>query len=161
MEQFAETAVESIGVKAASGGELRGGVEDAGGDHGDDEIAMAAGNRIEDGIELEIAQAPEDGRGVAVRKGAGDEERIGQGRAAGRERASQGQAESMDLMNGQMREIGEGAALDLAVFAVGSAEEDGGRGHAVGHRGHIHAYIISHEMLNNNKIIHVLHAYKL
>jgi len=55
LEQLAETAVESVGVKTASGGEFGGRVEDAGEDHGEDEIALAAGTRIEDGIQLEVA----------------------------------------------------------------------------------------------------------
>jgi hypothetical protein len=42
-----------------------------------------------------------------------------------------------------MREVGQGTRFDLAVFAVGFAEEDGGRGVAIGHGGHVHAYIIS------------------
>jgi hypothetical protein len=45
-----------------------------------------------------------------------------------------------------MGDVGEGAGLDVAVFAVGFAEEDGGRGVAVGDGGHVHAYIISHQM---------------
>jgi hypothetical protein len=106
MQQLAETAVQSIGMKSASGGEFGCGVENAGDDHGQDEVAGAAGKRIEDGVELEVAQTAEDGGGMAVRKGAGDEEGIGQGRFAGRERARQGRAESFDLLSGQMREIG-------------------------------------------------------
>jgi hypothetical protein len=42
-----------------------------------------------------------------------------------------------------MREVGQGTRFDLAVFAVGFAEEDGGRGVAIGDGGHVHAYIIS------------------
>jgi hypothetical protein len=41
-----------------------------------------------------------------------------------------------------MGEIGEGAVADLAVAAEGLAEEDGGRGVAVGDGGDVHAYII-------------------
>ena len=81
---------------------------------------------------------------MTVWKGAGDKEGIGQGRAAGRERTRQGQAEGFDLMRGKMGEVGEGAGLDFAVLAVGFAEEDGGRGVAVGNGGHIHAYMIPH-----------------
>ncbi len=52
LEQLAETAAESVGVKSASGGEFGSRVEDAGDDHGEDEIAVAAGTRVEDGIEM-------------------------------------------------------------------------------------------------------------
>jgi hypothetical protein len=41
-----------------------------------------------------------------------------------------------------MGEVGEGAVADLAVEAEGLAEEDGRRGVAVGHGGHVHVYII-------------------
>ena len=41
-----------------------------------------------------------------------------------------------------MSDVGDGASLDFAVEAVGFAEEDGGRGVAVGYGGYIHAYII-------------------
>jgi len=101
LEQLAETAVERVGVKSASGGEFGGRVEDAGDDHGEDEIALTAGNRVEDGIELEVAQTAEDGGGVTVGQGAGDEEGIGQGRADGSQRACQSQAEGFDLLWGR------------------------------------------------------------
>ena len=45
-----------------------------------------------------------------------------------------------------MREVGQGACFDLAVFTVGFAEEDGGRGVAIGHGGHVHAYMIWQHM---------------
>ena len=51
-EPLAEAAVKSIGVKATGGGELGGRIEDAGDDHGDDEIAQMARLRIENGVEL-------------------------------------------------------------------------------------------------------------
>jgi hypothetical protein len=42
-----------------------------------------------------------------------------------------------------MREVGEGAVADLAVETKGLAEEDSGRGVAVGDVGDVHAYILS------------------
>jgi hypothetical protein len=41
-----------------------------------------------------------------------------------------------------MGEVGKSAVADLAAETEGLAEEDSGRGVAVGHRGDIHAYII-------------------
>jgi hypothetical protein len=159
LEQLAETGVESAGVKAASGGEFGSRVEDSSDDHGQDDIAVAAGNRVEDGIELQVAQAAENSGGVTVRKRAGDEEGIRQGRSGGWERAGQGQAEGIDLMRAEMGDIGESASLDFAVFAEGFAEEDGGRGVAIGDGSHIHAYIISQYIRANKSIITQLHAY--
>ena len=146
LEPFAETGVKSVGVKAASGGELGGGLEDAGDDHGSDEVAQSAGDRVQEGIELEMAQAAQDGGDMAVREGAGDEEGIGQGRAEGGQRARQSQAEGFNLMRGEMGEVGESARLDLAAKAEGLAQQDGGRGRAVRDGGQIHAYILSHKL---------------
>src|SRR6204780_3521124 len=134
--------MESGAMKAAGGGKLGGRLDDAGNDHGDDEIALTTGSRVEDGIQFQVAQATEDGGDMAVRKGAGDAEGIGQRRGGGRWIASQGRAESCNLLGGGMSEIGEGARFDFAVLAIGFAEEDGGRGVAVGYGGNVHAYII-------------------
>jgi hypothetical protein len=41
-----------------------------------------------------------------------------------------------------MGEVGEGAVADLAAETEGLAEEDGGRGVAVGHGGDVHVYIV-------------------
>jgi len=79
---------------------------------------------------------------MAVREGAGDAEGVGQKGRGGRRRASQGRAESFNLQGGEMSEIGKGARFDFAVLAIGFAEENGGRGVAVGYGGDVHAYII-------------------
>ena len=70
MEDVTETVMEGIAVKAASGRQFGSGFDDAGNDHGDDEIALAAGSRIEDGIQMQVAQATEHGGDMAVRQGA-------------------------------------------------------------------------------------------
>src|SRR5450432_2180356 len=67
MEKIAEAAVECVGVESTSGGKFGGWIEDASGDHGDDEISRAARKRIENGIQLEIAQAAEHGSNMAMR----------------------------------------------------------------------------------------------
>ena len=144
MEHLAETVMESIAVKPAGGSKFGSRLDDAGNDHGDDEIALTTESRVEDGIQLQVAQAPEDGGDMAMRQGTGDAEGIGQRRGGGRRRASQGRAESFNLLGGEMREIGKGARFDFAVQAIGFAEENGRRGVAVGHGGDIHAYIIWH-----------------
>ena len=41
-----------------------------------------------------------------------------------------------------MGEIGKGAGMDLAILAEAFAEEDGGRGGAIGDGGDVHAHII-------------------
>src|SRR5450432_2817136 len=144
MEKIAEAAVECVGVESTSGSKFGGRIEDAGRDHSDDEIAWAAGSRIENGIQLEIAQAAEHGSDMAMRERAGDDERVRQWSAGGRQGAGQGESESFDLMGWEMGEVRESAGFDLAVVAVGFAEEDGGRGVAIGYGGNVHAYMLSH-----------------
>ena len=78
-EQLAEAAVKSIGVKATGGGEFRGGIEDAGDDHGDNEIAPPAGLGIENGLELKLPQGAENGGNMTMGTRTIDAERIGQG----------------------------------------------------------------------------------
>jgi len=50
--------------------------------------------------------------------------------------------EGIDARGGPGGEVGEGADLDLAVFAEALAEEGGGVGAAVGDDGDVHAHII-------------------
>src|SRR5690242_11588255 len=56
--------------------------------------------------------------------------------------ALQDGAERLDLSRGPMGDIGEGTVVDLAMETEGLAEEDGGRGAAVGDGRHIHVYIL-------------------
>jgi hypothetical protein len=142
VEDLTETVVESIAVKPASGSQFGGGLDDAGDDHGDDEIALAAGNWIEDGIQMQVAQAAEHGGDMAVRQGTGDVEGLWQRGRGDSQRAGQCQAEGVNLLRGEMSDVGNGASFDFTVEAIGFAEEDGGRGVAVGHGGDVHAYII-------------------
>jgi len=76
-------------------------------------------------------QGAEDGGNVAVRAGADDIEGLRKRGAKGSS-AFQDGAESIDLRRGPMREVGEGAVVDLAVKTERLAKEDGGRGVAVG-----------------------------
>ena len=59
-----------------------------------------------------------------------------------------------------MSDVGDGASFDFAFEAIGFAEEDGGRGVAIGHGGDVHAYIIWQYNKNNKLKIYILHAYK-
>src|SRR6202050_5301480 len=133
--------MESVAMKAAGGGKLGGRLDDAGNDHGDDEIALTTGSRVEDGIQFQVAQATEDGGDMAVRKGAGDAEGIGQRRGGGRWIASQGRAESCNLLGGEMSEVSEGARFEFAVLAIGLAGENGGGGFWVWAGGGVHGSI--------------------
>lgn len=75
---------------------------------------------------MKVAQRAEDGGNVTVRTGTLNAEGVGQGQAFDRGRAGQSAAKGFDLSGAQMSDIGDGAGLDLAVFAIGFAEENGG-----------------------------------
>ena len=109
---------------------------------GQDQIEFATGAFIDEPVELQFAQGAEDGGHVAVRTGADDIEGLRK-RSTDGSSAPQDGAEGIDLSRGPMGDIGEGAVVDLAVESERLAEEDGGRGVAIGDGGHIHAYIIS------------------
>ena len=68
------------------------------------------------------------------------------GFGAGRviEIAAQGTTKRFDTSGMPMREIGEGAIFDFAVFAEGFAEEDGRGRVAVGDGGDVHTDHLSH-----------------
>ena len=94
-------------MKPARRSQFGGRVDDAGYDHGHDEIALSAGSGVEDGIQVQVAQATENCGDMAMRKGSGDEEGILQRRRRRSGRAGQDQAESFDLMGGEMRDVAE------------------------------------------------------
>jgi len=126
-------------MKAAGGSEFGGGFEDAGDDHSDDQVALGATGTREDGFQKEAAEGAESGGDVAVRSRALNVESVG----GGDERlAFEDTAEGVDLGDGPRREVGEGAFDDLCAMAEALAEEDGGRGVAVGDRLDIHGYSI-------------------
>jgi hypothetical protein len=68
-----------VGRQPAGGRQLGGRRQQAGDDHGDDQVPAAVAGRAEQVIEAEAAQHAEDGGDVAVRQGAAD----GQGFLAG------------------------------------------------------------------------------
>jgi hypothetical protein len=142
MEEFGERAAEGIGVKGTGGGEFGSRFENAGNDHGHDQIELAAGMFVDEGVEVQTVQGTEDGGHVAMGAGADDVEGLRQRGAEG-SRAFQDGAECVDFGRRPMGDVGEGAVEDLAVEAEGFAEEDGRRGVAVGYGGDVHAYIIS------------------
>jgi len=140
-EQGSQRGGSGVGMKAAGGSEFGGRFEDAGDDHGDDEVALGATGTREDGFEKEAAKGTESGSDVAVRSGAENQESVG----GGDERfAFENTAEGDDLSGGPRGEIGEGVFDNLCALAEALAEEDGGRGVAVGDGLDVHGYIIPH-----------------
>lgn len=105
------------------GGELGVGFDDAGDDHGQDEVAFGGGRGVEQGLQSEAAAHGADGGDVAMQARLDD---FG-GLIGGDELiAAQGVAEQGDDFRGKGAEVAESLLLDLAVLAVGAAEEVAG-----------------------------------
>jgi hypothetical protein len=119
-----------VGRQPAGGRQLGGRRQQAGDDHGDDQVPAAVAGRAEQAIEAEAAQHAEDGGDVVVRQGAAD----GQGFLAGWQgRAALEQAaQTLDQLGWPVGQVEQGALFDLAGLAVGLAQQDGGRRGAVG-----------------------------
>src|SRR6516165_417791 len=84
LQHLAQTVMQSVGMQSTRGRQLGGRLEDAGHNHGDDQIALSTGARIEEGVELELAQRAENRGDMAVRQRASDAEGIWQGPTRGR-----------------------------------------------------------------------------
>src|SRR6266851_5378884 len=109
-EQGSQRGGSGVGMKAAGGSEFGGRFEDAGDDHGDDEVALGATGTREDGFEKEAAEGAESGGDVAVRSRALNVESIGGGNQGF---AFKDTAEGVDLGSGPRGEVGESAFDDL------------------------------------------------
>jgi hypothetical protein len=96
---------------------------------------------IDERAELQFLQGAEDGGDVAMGTRADDVECMGQGSADGSGSLQNG-AEGVDLSLRPMGEVGESAVVDFAVETEAFAEEDGGRGFAIGYGGNVHVYTI-------------------
>ncbi len=127
-----------LGGEAPGGGELRAGVEDAGGDHRRRQGAHPRGTAVEQPLEAQLPRRARDGGDMPVGSGAQDLEGVVH-RLQG-DAALEQDAQPPDDLVGPLREVGEGALADLAVPAEGLAQQDGGRGVPVGHAFDVHGY---------------------
>jgi hypothetical protein len=114
------------GIEHARGGQFGGGIEQAGDDQCENEIAAALGRATgEQAIEADTAGGSQRGEDMAMRQGTADFEPA---LAGGDEFvAAQGGAQRLHFLVRPGGEIGEGAGFDLAVLAVAFAKKDGGR----------------------------------
>ena len=122
---MAEGGDRAFGVQAAGGGEFGASVDDAGDDHGDDEVTLTGGGTSDEGMEGELAEEPEDGGDVAV-GGAAQATEGGFGIDEGL--AFEGSADEIDDVVWEVGDVAESLVADLAVLAEGSAEEMGAVG---------------------------------
>ena len=107
----AEVVGQAGGVPPAGGGELGLGAQDAGGDHGADEVALGGWLGSEEAGEIKAAERLQHGQDGAVGARADDLEAVG-GVAEGL--AGQMGPEQVDGGIGEVGEIGKGLFLDPA-----------------------------------------------
>ena len=116
------------GVETARGGEFGGGIDQPGDNQGQRQQARARRSRrhqlgaFDARVEPEAASDAERGGDIAMRQRPDDLKAF-----AGRQQLflAQYRAQRGDLLGLPPRQIGEGAVLDLAGFAVGLAQQDG------------------------------------
>ena len=94
--------------------------------------------RSEVAFEADAAGAAEHRGDMAMGPGAHDVE--GAVEAGDGPPAAEQDLEAVDEVGGPLGEVGQGALFDLARFTVGLAQEDGGRGVAVGDSLDVHGY---------------------
>ena len=137
-EEFPQGALARLRSEGARQRQLGAWIQDPAHDHRHAQLALTAALGGDQRVELELLQGAENGGDVAMGLGADDLEGVFEdGDVCG---AAQDGAERLELGRRPVGEVAEGAVLDLAVFAVAFAQEDGGRGGAVGDGGDIHAH---------------------
>lgn len=115
-ERLAQRAVAGFGAERAVGGEFGARFEDAGSDEGERGTPVAAVGGVEQAGQSESVEGGQHGGTMAVRPGAGN----------GGGLALQSRAQHGNFGRRPVREAGDGAIADVAVFAKALAEEDGG-----------------------------------
>jgi len=137
-------------MEPPSRGQLGGGFQNAGDDHGDHQVTLGAPGAGEDGFQASAAKSAQRRGHMTMRSRALDGEGVG-GRNEGL--ALQHPAQGVDLGGGPMGKIGEGAFDDAAIDACGLAEEDSGRGVAVGDGFNVHGKMISPQQQIYTKLL--------
>ena len=143
-------------METARGGEFGGGRENAGHDHGHDQVTLRARRTRENGLQAESAQSAENGGDMAVRSGALNAESVG-GRDEGI--AFENPTKGIDLSRRPGGKIGQGSFDDFAIHPGRLAEEDSGRGVTIGHGFHVHGQALSY-LLDEHEHKTILHGYK-
>ena len=150
------------GLEAAGGGELGAGVSETGDDQSHHQIALGTG-RTQAAIEADLAQGAEEGGDVAVGLGANDVEGGLEVRDGGA--LLEQDTKTLDQFGRPLGEVGEGAFLDLAVLAVGLAQEDSRGRFSIGNGFDVHGYsIFSITVIiitNKENMVKILHGYTL
>jgi hypothetical protein len=124
-ERFAEAGGCGGGREGAGGGELGDRIEDTADQHRQHEVAAAIAVGAEDAVEADLARGAKGSGDVAVRQAAGDGEGIvvGGNDGAAFEHATQ----TFDMRSGSVGEVAQGALMNLAIFPVALAQQNGRR----------------------------------
>lgn len=113
-------------------------------DHGQDEIPLAGALGRDQGLQSEFSDRPQDGIDMAMREAANRREEV----AGTDERlVAQQPAQGINLVLRPVGEVGQGAFADLLALAPAFAEQDGGRGGAVGNGFDVHGNTYSINIL--------------
>ncbi len=137
-EHAAQRRAGRVVVQLAVRGELGGGLDHAGHQHGQQQRLQLLGRRAEPLRGATAARAAKHGSHVPMRQAAFDGEQLcgaGHGHAP-----TQQHLQALDDLGGQAREVGQGALANLAVLAPGLAQEDRRGRVAIGHRLDIHGH---------------------
>ena len=118
-------------------------------DHRHHQVALAATLGGDHGIQTELADRAQDGFDVAVRKSSlGAEEIVRRNQRLIAKQPAQG----FNLSAGPVGEVGQGAFAGFLAFAPAFAQQDGGRGIAIGDgfdvHGSYYSYISSYCQVN-------------
>src|SRR5260370_32198577 len=140
-ENVAEAGSRGDRIEHTGGGELRGRRDQAGHDHGDDEIAGAVAGGAKNAVEADVAQRAEHGGDMAVRQGTADDDALLAGRRGGA--ALEERAQSLDEFARPIRKVDDGAFLDLCAIPIALAQQDGGWRIPVGNGFDIHGESMS------------------
>ena len=125
-QQRAKRGGRGRGVELPRGGQLGGGIDDAGEDHRQDQRGQAGGRLTggQQAIEADLASDAQHRGDVSVRQAAQHRQPLG---GAAQHLVAQHPAQPLDLGERPVRQIGQGSALDLAVLSVAFPQQVGRR----------------------------------
>ena len=122
-EQDSEAGVGGIGGESPGGGQLGGGMDEAGDEGGQGQVALAARGAVEDAGQAELGGQAEQGGHVAM----GKRPLEGDGLVEGREddAALEEGADGIDQGWGDFGEVGESLSADAFALTPGFSQQDG------------------------------------
>ena len=130
VEQGAEAGRGGVRREGPGAGQLGPGLDRPGDDGGQGQVAHAPWAAVQDAAHAQLPADAENGGGVAVRPGPPDGDGVLETRE--NDAALEHGVDGVDEEPGQPGEVGDGAPSDSLSLPPGFADQDGGRGGAVG-----------------------------